>query len=166
MSILKEINQNPEIRTLFGKQELIIIEKQLLGMKLKPSEKTRLSRDIRKKFRAIESLSKFSNEFQLKHGIEVKSLIEEVKDIISETPLFPNIKKIYLFGSTAERSHIFRSDIDLAVEFDNISDKEAARFRVKTHVPEKIDLQVYNVLPEKIKKEILAKGKTIYERKN
>ena len=75
------------------------------------------------------------------------------------------IRKIYLFGSVAEGAHIFRSDIDIAVEFDKITLKEATKFRIKFNYSEKIDVQVYNILPEKLKKEI-NKGKIIYERKN
>lgn len=165
MSLI-EIIKKPEVRSIFGKQELIIIKKQLFGIKLKPSEKTRLSRDIRKKFRAIDSLSKHKEEFILKQGTETKSIIKDAKEIILNTKYFSRIKRIYLFGSTAEGTHIFRSDIDIAVEFTNINQKEATLFRIKTRVPEKIDLQVYNILPEKIKKEIIEKGKIIYERKN
>src|SRR3989338_5234382 len=103
MNILNSLKKSENMRKIFGKKELIIIEKQLMGIRLKPSEKTRLSRDIRKKFEAIKELSPFINNFNLKHGEITK---------------------------------------------------------------EKIDLQVFNALPEKIKSEILKKGKVIYERKN
>lgn len=166
MNILESIKQNKNIRKLFGKSELIILEKQLLGIKLKPSEKTRLSRDIRKKFEAIKELSPFIKEFNLKHGAIIKEIIQEAKESILETEYFPKIKKIYLFGSTAEGIQIFRSDIDIAVEFTEITLKEATSFRMKTRVPQKVDIQVYNILPDKIKKEILKKGKIIYERQN
>lgn len=154
------------MRRIFGKSELIIIEKQLSGIQLKPSEKTRLSRDIRKKFEAIKELSPFIQEFNLKHGAELKKVIDEAKETILETEHFPKIKKIYLFGSTAEKKHLFRSDIDIAVEFTSITPREATAFRIKTHTPEKVDLQVYNILPQKIKKEIIKKGKVIYEKQN
>ena len=44
--------------------------------------------------------------------------------------------------------------------------KEASEFRIKVSgkVPEKIDIQVYNTLPEKIKKEIDKKGKVIWKK--
>ncbi len=165
MDLLKTLKK-PEMRKIFGKRELVIIEKQLWGMKLKPSEKTRLSRDIRKKFEAVKELIQFANNFNLKHGVAIKEVVQEAKEAIVETEHFPRIKRIYLFGSAAEKTHIFKSDIDIAVEFDNISLKEATSFRIKTRVPERIDLQVYNVLPDKIKKEINEKGKIIYERQN
>jgi len=166
MNLLQEIKSNPEVRSIFGKKELLIIEKQLLGIKLKPSEKTRLSRDIRKKFRVVQILSMYKGEFNLKHGKEIKDLINEAKELILNTKNSSKIKKIYHYGSTVEGLNIFSSDIDIAVEFTNIELKEATLFRIKTRVPDKIDLQVFNILPEKIKKEIISKGRVIYERKN
>src|SRR3989338_4769625 len=161
MNILNSLKKSENMRKIFGKKELIIIEKQLMGIRLKPSEKTRLTRDIRKKFEAIKELSPFINNFNLKHGEITKELIEDSIDAIKDTIYFSKIKRIYLFGSTAENRHIFRSDIDLAAEFDSISKEDTALFRIKAHVPEKIDLQVFNALPEKIKSEILKKGKVI-----
>jgi predicted nucleotidyltransferase len=168
MGLLNAIKRNENIRKLFGKKELIIIEKQLLGIKLKPSEKIRLSRDIRKKFDAVKELSPFVNEFEIKHGAVIKEIIQNTKEVILDSQYFQKIKKIYLFGSTAEKSHIFRSDIDIAVEFDKITDKEATKFRIDISgkANNKVDIQVYNILPEKIKEEINEKGKLIYERKN
>ena len=75
MTLLKTLAQ-PEIRKLFGKRELVIIRKQLFGVPLKGSEKTRLSRDIRKKFEAIALLIPSIKEFELKKGAEIKRLIE------------------------------------------------------------------------------------------
>lgn len=166
MSLLEEIKRNPDLRSLFGKRELFIIEKQLLGIRLKPSEKTRLSRDIRKKLRAIESLSRFKEGFALKHGAKIKEILDDVKEVILDTSYFSKIKRIYLFGSVVEGTHIFRSDIDIAVEFTEISLKEAAKFRIHVAgiVSDKVDIQVYNILPDKIKREIDEKGKIIYER--
>ena len=50
MSLLKTLKEEKNARKIFGKKEIEIIEKQLNGIKLSPSEQTRLSRDIRKKF--------------------------------------------------------------------------------------------------------------------
>lgn len=168
MSLLKIIKESKNLRKLFGARELKIIEKQLLGIKLKPSEITRLSRDIRKKFLAIKELSKYEEEFNLKKASEIKTLIEEAKNYILESRYFLKIKKIILFGSASSNELTFRSDIDIAVEFFSISLKEATDFRIKMSgsLSNKIDIQVYNILPEKIKKEIEQKGKVLYERKN
>lgn len=165
MSFLTTIKKDPSIRKLFGKRELVIIEKQLLGVKLKGSEITRLSRDIRKKLNAIETISQFTQEFELKKGAEIKRIIEEAKQIILESKFFSKIKNIMIFGSFVENKLTLNSDIDIAVEFIDISNKEATTFRseIAGRVNEKIDIQVYNILPNKLKKEIDKKGKIIYE---
>ena len=166
MGMLNIINKNANLRKLFGKRELIIIQKQLLGVPLKSSEKTRLSRDIKKKLEAIKEIAKFSSEFELKKGAEIKKRVEEAKEIILQNRLFSRIKRIILFGSAAENKLTLSSDIDIAVEFINIMKEDANRFRreVMGKVNEKIDVQVYNMLPNKIKKEILNKKKVLYER--
>ncbi len=165
MTLLKTLTQS-ELRKLFGKRELVIIKKQLLGVPLKNSEKTRLSRDIRKKFEAISLLVPFAKEFELKKGAEIKRQIEKAKGSILETKYFPHIKRIILFGSVAENKPTLLSDIDLAVEFVSLADGEATFFRreVLGQLNDKFDVQVYNQLPAKIKKEIDQKGKVIYER--
>jgi predicted nucleotidyltransferase len=166
MGLLNAIKRNPNIRKIFGKQELKIIEKQLMGVNLRASERTRLSRDIRKKFEAIKELSDYILEFQLKKGANIKDLINDAKEVILKGKYFLRIKKIILFGSAAENQLSLRSDIDIAVEFDKIDVKEATRFRldILPKVNERVDVQVYNVLPEKIRAEIDLKGKVIYEK--
>jgi len=165
MGILNIINKNANMRKIFGKRELVIIQKQLLGVPLKNSEKTRLSRDIKKKLEAIKEISKFSSEFELKKGAEIKKIIEEAKEVIFQNKLFSRIKKILLFGSTVENKLALNSDIDIAVEFNKITKGEASDFRreVMGKVNEKVDIQIYNILPQKIKKEILTKKKALYE---
>ncbi len=165
MSLFRILKQ-PELRTLFGKRELVIIKKQLLGVPLKSSEKTRLSRDIRKKFEAISLLIPSAKEFKLKKGTEIKRLVEEAKEVILNTKFSPRIKKIILYGSVAENKTALFSDIDLAVEFSSLAEGEATLFRreVLGELNQKFDVQVYNQLPAKVKKEIDGKGKVIYER--
>ncbi len=164
MSLLDFLKKNENARKVFGKRELKIIEKQLFGLTLSQSEKNRLSRDIRKKLDFIREAARFSQEFDLKHGLKVKELVERAKDEILNTKYQPFIKRIVLFGSTAERLRHLGSDVDIAVEFDDIDIKEATEFRIKVSYSDMIDIQVYNVLPAKIKKEIDEKGKIIYER--
>ncbi|MBI5148689.1 nucleotidyltransferase domain-containing protein [Candidatus Pacearchaeota archaeon] len=156
------------MRKIFGRRELFIIEKQLLGVRLKASEKMRLSRDIRKKFEAISALIPFNQDFQLKHGLLIKDMINEAREIILESKYLPKIKRIVLFGSVTENQLTLRSDIDIAVEFVGTTKKEATQFRLDMlkKVNEKIDIQVYNILPHKIQKEIDLKGRVIYEQKN
>lgn len=168
MTLIDELKENPELRKLFGKQELLIVEKQLLGVVLKPSEKTRLSRDIRKKFQAIASLIPFQKEFALKRASVVKDITNDTVHFLQTTPYAPRIRRIIVFGSTAENSRRLLSDIDIAVEFAAISEKDAVKFRLEMirKVHKSVDLQIYNVLPEKIKKRIDLHGKTVYQRTN
>src|SRR3989344_1449405 len=135
--LMKFLRENPNSRKIFGKRELKIIEKQMQGINLTQSEKNRLS----------------------------KNIIFEAKEEILSDELIDRIKKIILFGSAAENQLTFRSDIDIAVEFSEINLKEATSFRIRVakNVNSKVDIQVYNILPGKIRKEIDEKGKVIYE---
>ncbi len=167
-SLIRYLKDDKNARKIFGKKELKIIEKQLWGVNLTQSEKNRLSRDIRKKFEFIKEISKFSDEFDLKKSRIIKEMINDSLEIIKKHEWFWKIKQVILFGSFVEnRFHLF-SDIDIAVKFKEISIKDATKFRIDIagRVPEKVDVQVYNVLPDKIKKEIDENGKTIYQKKN
>lgn len=165
MGLLKFITENKESRRIFGEKEIKIIEKQLLGVNLTQSEKNRLSRDIRKKLEFIEKTARFENEFKLKKGEEIKSTIKDAKEAIKEDTLSNRIKQIKLFGSAVENKLTLRSDIDISVEFNNITIPEATLFRKRIlgKVNKRVDLQVYNVLPNNIKKEIDEKGRILYE---
>jgi len=165
MNLSDILRSDKDARKIFGQRELKIIEKQLHGIDLSQSEKNRLSRDIRKKFDFISKVARFEAEFRLKKGAEVKKRIDEVKEIILKDPLYSRIKSIRLFGSTVEKKLTFRSDIDISVRFDKISIKDATLFRKRVlgRSPEKADVQVYNVLPDKIKDEIDKKGRVLYE---
>ncbi|MBD3355302.1 hypothetical protein GF361_04940 [Candidatus Woesearchaeota archaeon] len=166
MNLLNFIKSDKDARKVFGKRELKIIEKQLLGVSLTQSEKNRLSRDIRPKFKFIEGVSRFSEDFDIKKGAEIKKIIEEAKEEILEDELNSKIRQIIVFGSAAENKLTFKSDIDMAVKFNKTNLKEATNFRkrVSGRVRERVDVQVYNILPEKIKKEIDLNGNIIYKR--
>jgi len=166
MQFLQFLKINKNARKIFGIRELKIIEKQLNGIALTQSEKNRLSRDIRKKLEFIREICHFENEFQLKKASNINYLIEETKEVILESKLSHKIKKIILFGSAVENKLSFHSDIDISVEFDSIDKKEAGKFRVYVlgRVNDKIDVQVYNTLPNKIKKEINKKGRILYQK--
>ncbi|MBI2632390.1 nucleotidyltransferase domain-containing protein [Candidatus Pacearchaeota archaeon] len=166
MNLLEALNKNLNVRKIFGKRELFIIKKQLLEVPLTQSEKNRLSRDIRKKLEFIGEISKFKDEFKLKRGSVVNALIKDMEVHIIESKYFPKIKKIILFGSTVEKKRRLDSDIDIAVEFVKIDLREATEFRIKFNYNKYVDVQVYNILPDKIKKEIDEKGEVLYERKN
>lgn len=164
MNIIEFLKENKNTRKIFGQREIKIIEKQLNGINLTQSEKNRLSRDIRKKLQFIKEISRFNDEFELKKSSEVKKKVNETTKIILEHQLRNKIKKIILFGSVVENKMTIRSDIDIAILFDNIAKKEAFDFRKKIlgQVHDKIDIQVFNTLPEEIQKEINKKGKVLY----
>ncbi|MBI2043143.1 nucleotidyltransferase domain-containing protein [Candidatus Pacearchaeota archaeon] len=165
MDLIQFLRANEDARKIFGKRELKIIEKQINGINLTQSEKNRLSRDIRKKFLFIKEVSKFSDEFDLKKGLSIKRLIKGAKETILRHHLIRKIKKIILFGSVIENKLTFKSDIDIAVAFDEITEKQAFEFRknIMGKLPDKIDIQVFNFLPKKIKEEIKNKGRIIYK---
>ena len=165
MNLLTFLKSEPDARKIFGKREIKIIEKQLQGVKLTQSEKNRLSRDIRRKLEFIEKASKFKSEFSLKKGSVIKNIINESIEIIKEDALGNKIEKIVLFGSANENKLTFHSDIDIAVEFSRISLKEATVFRkrVSGKINEKVDIQVYNLLPKKIKKGV-ERGRILWKK--
>ena len=166
MGLLEFLKKEKNARKIFGKRELKIIEKQLQDINLTQSEKNRLSRDIRKKLEFIKEINKYSSDFQLKHGAIIKELMQESLEVIKNDFLFHKIKRIILFGSTLEKTRHLNSDIDLAVEFDTIDSKEATKFRIRIsgRLNNNVDIQVYNILSEKIKEEINKKSHVLYKK--
>lgn len=163
---LKEfLISNNNARKIFGKKEIGIILKQLDGVTLTQSEKNRLSRDIKPKFEFIKESSKFGDEFELKKDADSLRLIDKAVQLILHDELRDRIKAILLFGSHARGIVTKRSDIDIAVVFADISSEEAAKFRIRIsgEFPEKADVQVFNVLPQKIKREIARNHKVLYK---
>jgi len=165
MDLMQFLKQNQNTRKIFGERELKIIEKQLSGINLTQSEKNRLSRDIRKKFDFIKEVSVFQGEFELKKASEVKKIIERARGVILEHSLRNKIQKILLFGSVVKNQITIRSDIDIAVVFDKIMKKQAFDFRkqVMGQLPDLVDIQVFNTLPEKIRNSILKDHRVLYE---
>lgn len=164
--LLRFLKDNEKARKIFGEKELKIIEKQLNGVDLTQSEKNRLSRDIREKFKFIKEVNRFEEDFELKKGAVIRKKINEALEIIKAHKWFWKIKEIIIYGSFVEkRFHLF-SDIDIAVKFKAIDMKDATKFRIEIagRLPEKIDIQVYNILPDKIKKEIDKNGKALYKK--
>lgn len=165
MTLCYFIKNEPLATTIFGKAEIKIIQKQLLGINLTQSEKNRLSRNIRPKLKFVKACSVFKEEFELKKGGEVFQQIEQTKNVLLLDALSRKIKRIFVFGSFIENLMTESSDIDVAVEFSEISKKEASllKKRIITQLPKLIDLSIFNTLPEKIQENILKNGKTIYE---
>ena len=157
---------NKNARKIFGKRELEIIFKQLEGLPLKQSEKNRLSRDIKPKLEFIKEIAEFKNEFKLEKNQNNKKLIEKAVQVILNDELSNDIKAVLLFGSFADNSFTQSSDIDICVVFrKNLTLREATEFRIRTagNISEKIDVQVFNILPQKIKKAIARNHKVIYK---
>lgn len=162
------LEQNEEARRIFGKKEIEIMLKQLDGFSLTQSEKNRLSRDIKPKLRFISESSGFIDEFELKKNQENKRVIDNSVKAILNDELKQNIMAILLFGSFADNSFTKSSDIDLAAVFKkDISLKDATLFRkrVLANLADKVDLQVFNVLPFKVKEDIARNHKVLYKDK-
>ena len=74
------------------------------------------------------------------------------------------IGEIWLFGSTVTKDRTFRSDIDIVVLFkEKISLRQATEFRIKFSENKKVDIQVFEFLPEKIQTSILKNHKILYK---
>lgn len=165
MGLLDFLKHEPSARLIFGKRELQIIRKQLMGEQLKQSERNRLSKFIRPKLRFINSCSKYGEEFELKRRNVLKSLVEKAKLAILADKVGKKAKAILLFGSRVSGYTNFRSDIDICVLFEDISKEEAFRFqlRVPSKLPEIVDIRVFNTLPIWIRLEIAREHKILYK---
>lgn len=89
--------------------------------------------------------------------VDVQKIIKKAVDLILTEDTEKKVKAILLFGSHADNTAIWRSDIDIAVVFkEDPSLMDATQFRIEIlgQLPDIVDLQVLNVLPLKIKKTI------------
>ncbi len=162
------LRNNKNSRKIFGKKELEIIFKQLGGLPLTQSEKNRLSRDIKPKLEFIREISKFENEFRLKKDQDARKIIDKAVKVILQDKLKEKIEAILLFGSRVTGIVTPRSDIDICVVFDDIEKENADRFRIRisSEFSEKVDIQVFNTLPQKIKRAIARNHKILYKSKD
>ena len=162
------LKHNKNARRVFGKKELEIIFKQLDGLLLTQSEKNRLSRDIKPKLEFIKEIFKFENEFRLKKDQDAKRLIDKAVNVIMQDKLQEKIQAVLLFGSRVNGFVTPRSDIDICVVFDDIEKIDADMFRIRIlgYFSEKVDIQVFNVLPQKVKREIAKFHKVLYKKEN
>lgn len=162
------LKNNKDARKIFGRKEIGIILKQLKGISLTQSEKNRLSRDIRPKLRFIKEISVFKDDFELKKNLVNKKIEEEVVNLILQDKLKDRIQAILLFGSHVKGIVTTRSDIDIAVVFTTISLKEATQFRIRisSEFSDDVDIQVFNILPQKIKKEIAKNHNLLFRSKD
>lgn len=162
------LRQNKNARRIFGKKEIEIMLKQLEGLSLTQSEKNRLSRDIKPKLEFIKEIAKFEDEFELKKGANNLLIIDKAVQLILQDELKDRIKAVLLFGSHVKGTVTKRSDIDICVVFTDISSEEATKFRIRisSEFSEKVDIQVFNTLPQKIKRAIARSHKILHKSKD
>lgn len=166
---LKEfLKANKNSRKIFGKKELEIIFKQLGGLLLTQSERNRLSRDIRPKLEFIREISEFKGEFRLKKDQDASKIIDKAVKVILQDKLKEKIEAILLFGSRVTGIITPRSDIDICIVFDCIEKEDADRFRIRIlgNFSDKVDIQVFNALPQKVKRSIAGSHKILYKKEN
>lgn len=168
LGLKKFLRTNRNARKIFGKKEIDIILKQLDGISLTQSEKNRLSRDVRPKLMLIKEISKLEDEFGLKKDANNLRLIDRAVQLILQDELKDKIKAILLFGSHVRGIVTKRSDIDICIIFTDISLRDASKFRLRImgELPEKVDVQVFNILPQKIKRSIAINHKILYKSGN
>ncbi len=165
MSLLEFLKRDESARLIFGKKELAIIRKQLLGERMTQSQRNRLSKFIRPKLQFIEDCSKYGEEFKLKRRNTLDALVENAKQVILADKMSNKIQAIMLFGSRVSGYTTFRSDVDMCVLFNDISKDEAFEFqlRVSSKLPEIVDIRVFNTLPLKVKIGVIGAHKIIYK---
>ena len=162
------LKHNKNARRIFGKKELEIILKQLDGFPLTQSEKNRLSRDAKPKLEFIKEIAKLEDEFELKKNSNNLKIIDKAVQLILQDELKDRIKAILLFGSHAKGVVTKRSDVDICTVFTDISIEEATKFRIRisSEFSEKMDIQVFNILPQKIKRSIARNHKILFKSKD
>jgi predicted nucleotidyltransferase len=165
MDLLDFLNRSSDARLIFGERELVIIKKQFLGVRLTQSERNRLSRSIRPKFAFVKDAARFDDEFKIKPGARIKRIVKETVDMILQDPIGKRIKKIVLYGSVISGQMAPSSDIDIAIDVPGVDTTEAMQIRKRLHgiVNDKVDIQIYQVLPQKIQSAIDG-GREIYRR--
>ena len=169
MNFIKFLKDNEGARKIFGKKELAIIEKQLSGQTLTQSEKNRLSRDIRPKLHFIDECSGFKEFFGLGKNMINKAIIEKSARTIADDDHTGRIDSVLLFGSFADGTFHQQSDIDIAVVFKApMGVKEATQYRIRLmgQLNDKVDLQVFNALPLKVRGEIAQNHRILFKAKS
>ena len=157
---------NKNARRIFGKKELEIIYKQLDGLSLTQSEKNRLSRDVKPKLEFMKEMAQFKDDIKLEKNQTNKRLIEKAVETILNDEISNDLKAVLLFGSFADNSFTSSSDIDICVVFKkDLSLRNATEFRIRVsgNLPQKIDVHVFNILPQKIKRSIARNHKVLFK---
>ncbi len=168
MKFTELIRTDPQARRIFGRREIEIILKQLGGILLTQSESNRLSRDIRPKLEFIGKCLPFKSFFSLKKNQENKIILQETTSQIITDPEGYKVSAILLFGSYARRTPHKRSDLDVAVIFKDIKEKEGRLFlrRMLKITDQKVELYLFNFLPSALRGEIAKNYRVLYKRKD
>lgn len=168
LRLSKFLKNNENARKIFGKKELDIILKQIHGIYLTQSERNRLSRDIRPKLKFIKEINKYEDEFNLKKDSNSIKIINKAVKLILKDSMKDNVVAVILFGSHYRGVVTWRSDIDICVVFDKITPDDSMNFRLRIlrDLPDKVDIQVFNILPQKIKRDIVRNYKILYKKQD
>ena len=89
--------------------------------------------------------------------------MDNILDQIELLPIFDKLTFLYLFGSSCSGKATKTSDIDLCFYY-NIKDKKILyklMFKITALFPDKYDIQMFQLLPLYIKKEVF-KGELLY----
>lgn len=97
--------------------------------------------------------------------LDVPKIIKQAVDLILKQDTQKNIKAILLFGSHADGTAIWRSDIDICALFKetpSLQDATSFRIKIAAELPDIVDIQVFNTLPQKIQKSIADNHKILF----
>ncbi len=165
---LERLLELPEARKVLGAREIAIVRRQLLGLPLTQSERNRLSRDIRAKFRFIAACRELApDELELKSGQTIKRIIDKSVCAIQEDEVFPDVLAIVLFGSYADGTAIWRSDVDIGILFREEPSSESgtkALLRLYGELPKKVEVTIINHLPIRIRATLARNHKVLWAR--
>jgi len=89
-----------------------------------------------------------------------------VENLASKIGKFPKVKKVILFGSRARGDAKERSDVDLAIECSDITDKEWLDIKIMVDDIETllfVDVVLLDTASDDLKSRVLREGKILYE---
>lgn len=92
---------------------------------------------------------------------------KQIKKIVNEIKKDKEVAGILLFGSYNRKKEYAR-DVDLCVMFDKGDDKlvmAKKRLNYLSKVPDKFDIQIFQLLPLHVRIKILKEGKVLYSKK-
>jgi uncharacterized protein len=99
----------------------------------------------------------------------ISPLPNSVREFISSLSAINEIKRLIVFGSRACGDYEKYSDLDLAIDSDDLSREQWVSIRLKSYYEVKtvfrISIVNFKINPIRIQNHILNNGKIIYERK-